>query len=75
MKIDIAKADLQIIRDHVRWRILHSVELRDRWQERGSISVAGFFGNDVAVLKKLNRKINAALKQVHGHDCNGGDYV
>ena len=65
MKIDIAQGDLQIIRDHVNARI-ETIESREPSFK--------YYRDDIKVLRKLIRKLNAALKKVHGHDCGGDRY-
>ena len=64
MKIDIAKDELQVIRDVVD----NSIYLREH------VPFPGVYGNTAQILRKLNRKLNKALKQAYGHDCDGSHY-
>ena len=63
MKIDIATGELQAVRGVVNdaiYRLEHAPH-----PEVGSRS---------AILRKLNRKLNRALKAAFGHDCCGDRY-
>jgi hypothetical protein len=68
MKIEIAKDDLQEIRDIV-------------WEGRAYYGKRAMKEKSVAHNKKskagtkLLKRINQALKKVHGHDCSGEHYV
>jgi len=63
MKIDVAKDDLQILRDLVWEGRAHY--LKSAVERKETIEVA----------TKHIKKINSALKKAHGHDCNGEHYV
>ncbi len=72
MKIEIAEEDLEVVRDIV-WqgRAYYGKEaLKEtsvaQWGHSKKKSEAG---------TKLLKRINQALKKVHGHDCNGEHYV
>jgi len=62
MKIDIAKEDLQGIRELL-------------WEGRSYYSRSGHRDKMVALGTKIIKKINACLKKVHGHDCDGEHYT
>ena len=65
MNANISKHELQEIRDII-------------WQGRAYYS-KGVIGYDrnryVPIGTKLIKKINSMLKSVHGHDCNGQNYL
>ena len=65
MRIAIAKGDLQTLRDVARIAI-------DKMENCSNPSA---FGDGPKVGRKFIRKINRALKSVHGHDCNGKEYL
>ena len=63
MKIDIAKDELQAIRDGINdsiYRLEHAPHPE--------------VGSRPAIMRKFNRKLNAALKKAYGHDCCGNRY-
>lgn len=64
MKIDINKDDLWIIRDAI----------NDVIYRRENCPHPPAWGNTTLILRKLNRKLNRALKKVYSHDCNGESY-
>ena len=69
MRVEIAAEDLQYVRDAL-WdkRALAAKELlrnRHLTQPR----------KDKAVGTKLIKRMNSALKKVHGHNCGGDAYV
>ena len=63
MKIIVAKEDLKDLRDLL-------------WEGRSHYSRAFPVNKEkVAVATKHIKRVNAALKQIHGHDCNGDIYI
>ena len=62
MKIEVSKEELQAIRDIL-------------WEGRAHYSRAHERTGMVKIGDKLIRKVNAALKKVHGHDCCGDRYL
>ncbi len=69
MKIDVAKKDLQIIREIIWAGRAHYGRMMFGIEEDS------MFQREYDVGKKLIRKVNMALKSVHGHDCHGDDYL
>lgn len=61
MKIDIAKDDLQSLRDILKMSLEHMFSFPN---------ISAFDDRPTIAIKTI-RKINRALKKVHGHDCNG----
>ncbi len=64
MTIDIAKGELQTIRD-----VVHVAIYRMEHAPCPSAS-----GDSPTIMRKLNRKLNRALKAAYGHDCCGDRY-
>lgn len=65
MQIDIAKDDLQMLRTaaYLQYRYLEKASKGER--QRPPL---------MDVLAKFIRKLNRALKKVHGHDCGAACY-
>ena len=72
MNIDIATSDLQALRDEAYARVLDLRAMR-----AGGTDFVSYNHNYTRILRlrKFIRKLNRALKQVHGHDCNGQYYL
>jgi len=64
MKIDIAKKDLWTIRSAINSDIYQKEHCAD----------PSVWGDAPKVLRKLNRKLNMAMKRTCGHDCGGNTY-
>lgn len=62
MKIDIAKTDLLDLRD-----ALYMAKTHGRYLQSGNAVVP--------VVVKVMKKLNRAIKEVYGHDCNGSYYT
>ena len=65
MKIEISKDDLMDLR-HLASRQVYTMEHCPNPAAWGDIPKTG---------RKFIRKLNAALKKVHGHDCMGDTYL
>ena len=65
MTIDIAKEDLQGIRELLWEGRSHYGRSKTHCGRRKMVALG----------TKMIKKINACLKKVHGHDCNGGNYI
>ncbi len=70
MKLEIAKDELQEIRDII-WegRAYYSKRIANDFEQEMVLS-----RNRIKIGTKLIKKLNAMLKKVHGHDCNGEAY-
>ena len=65
MKIEVAAKDLQALRDIV-WQGRAYYGRRRRELDASPTMLAG---------TKMIKRLNAALKKQHGHDCNGEAYL
>ena len=72
MKIDIARGDLQTLRSSA-WEELRRLQNTPAGQS-SSQPIYKAVGPQIRVLQKFIRKLNRALVEVHGHDCNAQMY-
>jgi hypothetical protein len=72
VKIDIAKGDLQSLRCSV-WQELRRLQNTPAGRSSNPL-IYEAVGPQVRVLQKFIRKLNRALVEVHGHDCNAQMY-
>lgn len=68
MKIEISKNDLHTLRELL-W------EGRAFYARNLGITVTPSTRECYDTGTKMIKKVNAALKKVHGHDCNGDDFA
>ena len=73
MLIDIATGDLQTLR-HELWHRLTSLN-ESGAAKSGDPQFLATIDPTRVVLRKAIRKLNAALKKVHGHNCLGEYFV
>lgn len=70
MKLEVAKTDLRSLRDELFYRAV-SIKSLPAYKQ---LSVHHGLRERVAMLRKMIRKLNLMLKEVHGHDCDGAYY-